>query len=357
MKIKNWTILLLLSLKIFAQPTPNTLVPKVDKRMEALSIAFRLAKPNEFSDTLNPQYAKAIHQFFDKYSNHTFINYLKTLPDEYVHWEKPSLAVHISQPPAFEPLVMLNDTTKIDGWDNRTLLNVQFLRQLRQFYQETEAEKFFASQAEYYESVNQQFEKEGIKVHTQWVKDFFGIAPTEQYFALVGLQGIGNWNYLRVNYGQNRRDAFTLFSPSKFDQNSLPIALNTEAMARSNLHEYIHAFTNQLVDKNMTILRKPSEKLLAKATVWEKVKNTFFNNYQFLMYESLVRASTIKYLVAHSEIRTTLEKEIATQEKAGFLWIRDLVKELDRYEQNRNKYPDINAFMPELNHFFTKLEF
>jgi hypothetical protein len=70
------------------------------------------------------------------------------------------------------------------------------------------------------------------------------------------------------------------------------------------------------------------------------------------MYESLVRAVSIKYLAEHREIDTSREREIRAQERAGFFWMRGLVEQLDRYQQDRTRYPTLAAYMPELVRYF-----
>jgi hypothetical protein len=46
-----------------------------------------------------------------------------------------------------------------------------------------------------------------------------------------------------------------------------------------------------------------------------------------------------------------LNKEI----DRGFLWTNQLVKELEKYDRNRDKYPTLNSFMPEIVKFFDKI--
>lgn len=338
-----------------AQPTNASLFPKVDHRMELLSIVFKLAKPKLFSDTVNISYSLSIKNHFKQYSNHALIKFVEKLPDSLAYWEMPSLAVHISDAPNLFPLVPYNEEVAVDIWDNRTLLNIQFLGLLSDFYKEAHCDDFFKLQEKYFEKLFKYFETSGKKLNTNWVSHFFGTVQTEQYYPILGLLGIGNWNYMRVNFPIKNRYTFTLFSPQKFDENGFPIGFSIQNMLRSSLHEYIHTFGNQVVDKNMKALQKPAAKLLKTPKVWEKVKPTFFNNEQYLMYESIVRAVAIKYMVKHPEIETTREKEIATQEKSGFFWMRDLLNHLDNYEKNRGKYPNFETYMPELVIHFEKI--
>lgn len=84
------------------------------------------------------------------------------------------------------------------------------------------------------------------------------------------------------------------------------------------------------------------------------MKDTFYGNWQYLLYESLVRACSIKYMTVNKQISQNIEKEIAGQEKVGFLWMRGLLKELDNYEADRKRYKNLGEFMPQLILFFKK---
>jgi Domain of unknown function (DUF4932) len=360
-------LLIFISVAVFgfmsvAQPAANSLLPKVDERIELLSIAYKLVNGSNINDTLNPKYSTAISKHFSQYSAHPFVKYIKQIADSLAKdsidigsWEIPSLAVHLSQPPQLNPLVPYNDTAYIDGWDNRTLLTEKFVSLLKQFYNDAECEAFFKSQEPYYALINKQLEKQAIKPNRKWVENFFCLQTSEKYYAVISLQNLGVWDYIRINFSGNRRNTYTIFGCDAFDENGVPANFANPMFARSNLHEYIHAFTNQLIDKNISALQTPAETILSTPKIWERVKGTFYNNWQFILYESLVRACSIKYMMENKEIETSAEKEIAAQEKAGFLWMRGLVQQLDIYESNRKKYKNLETFMPEIIKYFTKV--
>lgn len=335
------------------QSNERFLVPKVDQRVELVSIACRLANINGFTDDLNPKYTSDINAHFAIYRNHPFIQLLKKQKSKLdeMYWEIPAVAVHLSQPPMLKPLIAFDDTTNADDWESRALFNEQFVGLLQRFYTEAKCEQFFQSQELYYKQVSQHYEKKGVKMNKQWVDNFFGLTPTENYYPIVAL-GMRNGAYMRVNSKNNQRNTFTIFECTSFDKNGLPDMFASSNFPRLMLHEYIHAFSNQLVDKNMAELQPAAEAILKNPKVFGLVKDTFYGNWQYLLYESLVRVCSIKYFEANNEIGTTKEKEIDTQEKAGFLWMRNLVKELDNYETNRKKYKNMSDYMPRLIAFF-----
>lgn len=348
---------------LLSQPISNTLVPRVDERFELLGIAFKLAKWGHIpAEPENPAYITAIGKHFNQYAGHPFIQSLKQIVDSLSRegvdasaWEIPSLAAHLGQPPALQSVVPFSDTTGLSGWDDRSLLNPLFVGLLKQFYREASCERFFRLQRPYFNQVNSHVEKQVVKINKGWLHHFFGIPPTEKYYAVISLQNIGAGDYIRVNFGNNRRNTFTIFGCESFDEKGIPHNFSSPLVTRSSLHEYIHAFTNQLVDEDILSFKDAAQSLLANESVWQKVQATFYNTWEFLVYESMVRACTIKYLSENPQIKTTIDQEIAAQEKAGFVWIRGLVQQLDRYESEKKQFRNLRQFMPEIRKYFKKV--
>jgi hypothetical protein len=117
----------------------------------------------------------------------------------------------------------------------------------------------------------------------------------------------------------------------------------------------MNIYTLTLVDTNLDKLQLSAEKLLKMPKVYEKMKNTFYGNWQFLLYESMVRACTIKYLIDNEKDGSVWKKELEKQEKVGFFWIKGLVEELNKYESNRKKYKSLKAYMPIIVDWFNNL--
>jgi hypothetical protein len=340
----------------------DTLTPQVDKRVELLSIVYRLANTPDFTQAPASAYLQAVDKHFGRYARHPLIQYVRAMNDrlrqdnvEVGAWDVFSLAVHLRDVSTPDSLVSATDSAIADNWDSSLLLKPALPALLRQFHTDAQCEKFFRSQENYYAAVNRAMAKLATHPNKAWLTAFFGLQTTENYRPVLSLFGVGDYSYMRVNFAGNVRDTYTVVAWKSFDKNGMPLALDAQKLARSTLHETIHSYTNQLVDRHMNDLRASAEVLLRNPTVWERVKDSFFNNAPFLLYESLVRASSIKYLLDNKTLATTREKEIAAQEKAGFLWIKGLVEQLDVYEQKRSQYKNLQEFMPELTKYFASV--
>src|SRR3569623_24918 len=82
MSMKRIFILLL---KIFAlqQASSQTLIPQVDKRLEMMSIVFRLAGNREYNDKDASKYVSHIQSHFDQFQSDSLIAFAKFLHEEY----------------------------------------------------------------------------------------------------------------------------------------------------------------------------------------------------------------------------------------------------------------------------------
>lgn len=354
---------LLLTLVVLPQqPSPSgpaPVVPVVDERLEFLAIAYRVATGSFPADSLPRAYGDAAQQHFGGFRAHPFIQRLRQLADSAAQaggdlgsWEIPALAVHLGRPPEFEALVPRTSAESPDDWDDRALLDPGFLQLLRGFYRDSHAEAFFRSQRRYFATVNDAFRRRYTPIDAAWIQEFTGLAPTERYTPIASLMALGGGDYLRVNFGGGRRNTHTIVVPGSYDSAGLPGTQWKDWATRSTLHELVHAWTNQVVDRYADGLRPPAEMLLADPEVHSRVKDTFYGNWQYLLYESLVRAISIRYLVASGAVATTEPGEVAAQEKAGFLWMQGLLGELDRYARDRQRYPTLMHFAPELVRFF-----
>lgn len=338
-----------------ARPEDRPLAPRVDKRVELLCIAARLAGIKGFDDDLNKVYSREIDRHFGAYKSHPLIKLFRRmkpkLDDEY--WEIPGVALHLGQPPKLEPLMAFDDTANVDGWESRDLFTADVVALVQQFYRDAKAEEFFAAQEPYYRSVAGAYEARGVRLNRAWVSEFVGLGATEDYFPIVGL-GLRSGVYTRVNFADNRRHTITVYETTSFDGGGVPTTFTNDVYPRMMLHEYVHAFTNQLVDKHGAELRGSAETILKDPKVFEIVEKTFYGNWQYLLYESMVRACCLEYLRANGGFGADLETEIAKQEAAGFPWIRGLVKELDEYQANRARYRNLDEFMPRIVSFFKR---
>ena len=84
----------------------QSVVPRVDERVELLSIVFRLAGNPEYSMNTFPKYSTEIDQYFALYTSHPGIQMAGALSARKgVSFDAGmSMAIRLSQPPELKPL-------------------------------------------------------------------------------------------------------------------------------------------------------------------------------------------------------------------------------------------------------------
>jgi hypothetical protein len=126
-----------------------------------------------------------------------------------------------------------------------------------------------------------------------------------------------------------------------FDKRNLPTLV----------HEFAHAYVNPLVDHFPSLDR-------AGDAIYQHVRaamqNQAYGDGHTLVCESLVRASTARYILAHdgaAAARSALEEE----QRRSFVWTPELFDLLGAYEAGREHYPTLEAFMPKVAGYFEDL--
>ena len=123
----------------------------------------------------------------------------------------------------------------------------------------------------------------------------------------------------------------------------------TRDMLKTIVHEFCHSYANPIIDRHAAKLQAAGEKIFPHVAA--RMKRQAYGNWRTMLYESLVRASTLRYVRHHDGEEAAL-LETAKDKARGFLWIDQLSKLLGEYETDRKRYPTMEAFAPRLVEFF-----
>ncbi|MBN2588240.1 MAG: DUF4932 domain-containing protein [Sedimentisphaerales bacterium] len=323
----------------------------VDPRVELISIIFKLAGNPEYNRSQYFSYVGDIESHFGKFKEHDVVKLAKKLRSTRgVSYDAPmSLAIYIKDINDFDLLLPLDPWPKtLDSrWNKDSVL--EFLRKAKQFAQETEFDKFFKSHKSMYDKAAENFrsmmENES---HLEWFDEFFGAKPGAEFKICLGITN-GPSNYgsrIKLNGKETYyciqgiwKFALLGFGEPRFDKSMLPIVI----------HEFCHSYANPIVDAHKSEIEKSGKRIYA--LVQEKMKRNAYGNWLTVMRESLVRASVVRYLAKNEDNKMT-NQQIQSDINKGFLWMRELSDLLIEYEQNRDKYPDLDAFFPKVIEFF-----
>lgn len=342
--MKLTTLFFLLMTGITFCQTPQILEePKVDKRIELLSIVFRLAGNPEYGSENFKLYTNKIYEHYEPFKDHELIQFAKELREKNgVGYDAVmSMAIHLDD--SLNPRVAFTETVPDERWGKENAL--KFARLLKKFYRESASKRFFSENKEFYSEMNSRFLPVYRHLDLSWYKNFYGKEPNEK-FVIVNALGNGGGNYGRaVDLPNGKREVYAIMGTWKTD--SAGMALYTlDSHFPTLLHEFNHSFVNYLLNRDPEPFRKNGE--IIHEVVKEKMRRGGYSNWQTVLNEALVRAGVIKYMKDHRFSEKEISKEVTEQLNRGFLWIEELVAELENYDKQRQRYPTLESYFPEL---------
>lgn len=115
---------------IIQKETDKFLLPKVDKRIELLSIVFRLAGNMEYNDEIFKSYTSDIHAHFDKFKEHELIKFTREIRNKsWIGFDAVmAMAIYLDQPPTLNPLVPFSSSIPEGRWGQENALKSDFVR-------------------------------------------------------------------------------------------------------------------------------------------------------------------------------------------------------------------------------------
>ncbi|MFJ1366757.1 DUF4932 domain-containing protein [Capnocytophaga canimorsus] len=329
------------TIQILAQNESILAKPKVDKRVELLSIVFRLADAWECSMEDFSLYTDKIQKYYVPYKSHELIKFVKEIRQKNGIYAQDimQMAVHLDE--NLEPLIPFTETIPANSWGKEDAN--KFVNLLKQFYKETKSELFFKENSSLYEEASIRFHSVFNRLNLDWYKTFYGKEPNEE-FIIINALGNGKTNYgISQNLPNQKRKVYAIMGASNTDKQGMVVF---EDYFSTLLHEFNHSFVNYLLDRNPLPFQKNGEKIFE--FVKDKMEAIYYKDWQTMLNEALVRAAVIKYMKDHNFSEQEIRKETQEQLQEGFVWIEDLLAELERYDKQRDIYPTLESYMPNL---------
>ena len=352
--------ILLCSVLVFGQNTKNSNLavlsqyplPKVDKRIELLSIVFRLAGNFEYNDDVFRSYVSDIHNHFDKYKDHPLIAFATELRDKNgLSFDAVMcMAIYLSQPPSLDPVVPFSSKIPERRWGQENAN--KFAGLLRQFYADAKCAEFFQAHEGLYKTAQERFMPVYEALDISWYRQYYGVDPEGSRNIIIGL-GLGGGNYgTKVEYPDGKEDTYAIMGTWSIDSLNKPVYTVDDNLP-TIIHEFNHSYVNHLIAKHEKDFESSGTKLFD--LVKEGMGNQHYTSWQIMMNESLVRASVIRYLLKHNPDGKAAKYQLISDFGRGFFWMKGLVESLGVYEKNRAKYPTLESYLPVLADFYNKV--
>ncbi len=330
--------------------TRIVITPKVDERVELLSIVFRLAGNFEYNMSPLKQYSADIDKYFAPYKSHPAIAMAKSLAEKNgVGFDAVmSMAVHLSSPPELRPLVAFSDEVPERRFGKENAL--QFAKLLRDFYRDTNFQRFFTLHRSFYDVSESRFNKVLVDLDLGWYKQFYGEMPKGQFHLLLGMNN-GGGNYgPRVELPDDRDEIFAIVGGGTPDEAGDPVF--DPSYLSIIIHEFNHSFVNPVAEKRKAELSQADHVFQQVAA---KLQSQAYKSVQTMIDESLVRAAVILYFEAKGESSDQIGRRIIHEQALGFVWMDELCDLLRQYRSQRTKYPTFDAFIGNIVDFYRAL--
>ncbi|TKG87664.1 DUF4932 domain-containing protein [Puteibacter caeruleilacunae] len=344
-EIKLTALILLLTTSVINAKSEYKLnvKPKVDKRVELLSVVCRLAGFEEYVNDNIPNYAKDVDAYFADYRLHKLISLAKKLNTEQgISYDAiASIATSIK----IDKEIKLKNDLLLKGIDkrwNKESIDV-FIDHLNSFYKETNFTKFFSSHKDLYLVAEKNFSREILKdIDFSWFENFYGAVPNADFYIILGMLN-GHSNYGVTNILKDgKEDINVIIGVKEADGNGTPIFPAKEITVQTVVHEFSHSFCNRLIDIYYKDLKTKAEDFFDASEEYISYPGA-----RSMSYEILVRACVIQYFKAHVE-KISTQKLINKERAKGFIWIQELFNALNEYGMKREKYPTLYDFMPQI---------
>jgi hypothetical protein len=258
-----------------------------------------------------------------------------------------SLAVHVKDAFGLEEKVGFEPHPQgLDGrW--RTKEVREFLRLGRDFSKRSKFKDFLADHQELYDQTAGRLKQTLSRhAHLEWFEGFFGAKPKASFHVVAGMLNGASCYGPRMITGKTE-EMYCILGVWQRDREGAPRF--GRSVVPTVVHEFGHSFVNPLVAKHAADFEKAGKKIYGR--VAKTMKRQAYGHWETMIHESIVRAGVVRYRLAQEGMLAGLG-EIQQQQIRGFAWVGELSGLLGQYEQQRDKYPRFEAFMPRIVEFF-----
>jgi hypothetical protein len=322
----------------------------VDARVELMSIIFRLAGNTEYGRGKVDSYTKDVEKQFGEFRTHPAVKMAQKLRQSRgVSYDAcMNIAVYLTDADKCEERVPLDP--RPEELDDRWQIDEarEFLTALRQFVKDTHFDEFVAAHRMLYETTQSRMKDFLDKeAHLEWFDEFFGPRQGVSFTVVLGLLNGPNNYGVRILTPDGKQELYCVLGVWATDEKGLPVF--DRSMMETVVHEFCHSYANPIIDRHDKEFQSAGEKIFP--SVEAAMQRQAYGNWKTMMYESLVRACTLRYTLRYDG-RLAYIKDTIVQKQRQFLWIGQLAKLLGDYESDRDRYQDLEAFAPQIVVFF-----
>ena len=301
---------------------PQAVEVRVDPRVELAAVMARLAGFEEYQARGIEAYDRAVDAHFAPFRDHPSIAALRKLREQrriaYNAVVEAGLAGASSDWSPVVPLAPRPDSLD-PRWDAASLRG--FLQAARRFERDTGARAFFASQRALHAEAEARIRANlQQRLDLRWYARQLPAQGIRRFVVVPGL--LDGLNSYAVRVGDTVYGVLATPTIRAGEAIDYP----ADAQLALLVHEFHHVYMNPWVDARMDVLAAPAQRLFD--IVAPTMRDLAYGEPRILLYESLVRANTLRYLRHHGE-DAVLRRATAEDQGKGFPWTPALADLLD----------------------------
>lgn len=317
------------------------IIPKVDERVELVSIVFRLSGAPEYCNDDLPRYAAEIDEYFAGYKDHPAVFYAQKLREEqeigYSAVASYAVCICIEKGRVFPSEIKGIDSLLDNRWTKETF--EKYTELLSDFYRISDFNCFFQSHRNLYDKAEQNLsELLDSNVEEKWFLEFFNRPLGEQTCYI----GVANG---RNNYAVDDPIAATgtgiIIGASQCDKEGYPTFHKYHLFAV--IHEFCHHYTGPIFLKYWPLMESCTQ--IIYSNVKDVMAKQAYGDIQTTMMEWFNNLCVVMYYRMHGLNDTIL---IAQLQERGFIWTERANAFMNYYLDNPEKYSCIEEFMPQI---------
>lgn len=238
----------------------------------------------------------------------------------------------------FDPNYKKASNSSFERWSPQQ--KIDMLKAINDFYVASNFHQWFESTKTEQQQAIASF-KAACNLDYSWFDSFYGtkdkLASRIILSFMIGLHNHG--------ISLTRKDGTFLLTPviGSFSQYDGEVRFG----GSTNLlvHEFSHPYCNPLIDNNWAAISNKATDVFNRVKL--QMQSQAYGSPQTMMYETLVRSCAIHYMKTHNQNNMATSR-IAYEEQQGFMMVRSIVRALEKFEQERDKYTSLTDFMPEI---------
>lgn len=328
----------------------------VDERVELMSMVFRLAGSSEYNTNFLPVYIGAADTYFAPYKDHEVVSFAGELRSSIgVGYDAPmTLAINLM---IENGTVRLREDTSheeiVKRWNDEYK---RFVVLLDDFYKKSQFRKFYNDNSETYRTAEKNFIHILEKINYEWFDDFFGEKPEGGFKIIISLLNGGHLYGPRIIFNNGETEIYSITGTWAAGEHGEPVYHDNNAnISLGTVHEFCHSFCNPLIDRIYPEIEHQADILFSH--VEEIMTRQAYGDARFMMYETLVRAAVLIYIQNRMDFNNDIMRQLAMKEKhSGFIFIWEFFDLLQRYGSQRDTYPTLRDYMPEIVRVFNSAD-